>query len=360
MANKLVMQRLNRITLVEKTSHKTPAHPELRSGVIEVVKATDDWYQDFADFISQCPEDDIPEDWCEAFEASRVEKAKGKNYPDSQGPFAGPHNSFPIRNQSDVYDAARLVGHAANPAAVKARIIAIARSKGYSLPKSWTSGKSTVKKADFFAAARSFFFGEDSGVVVEDDETPQGDPVDVQKAANPMHAHTHAHLSSYGYSYSHNHDHGHRDGVTPNSDNHDTHETAHAHQHVSKAGDSVTPEQLDSLLADLKGLSEDLGRLKAARESSDQELASLKEQVTEVTKARDEAIAKLQTAESEKTQAVEKATQLETQLKDAGRQPMVGGPVTEVEKAQPKITRDMKFNDAFALAMGRTSPIPPQ
>lgn len=55
----------------------------------------------------------------------------------SAGDFAGPHRSFPIRNQQDVYDAARLVGHAADPAAVKAAIIRIAKRKGFSLPKSW-------------------------------------------------------------------------------------------------------------------------------------------------------------------------------------------------------------------------------
>jgi len=53
------------------------------------------------------------------------------------GSFAGPHKSFPIVTQQDVYDAARLAGHAANPAAVRRRIIAIANRKGFKLPKSW-------------------------------------------------------------------------------------------------------------------------------------------------------------------------------------------------------------------------------
>ena len=55
----------------------------------------------------------------------------------NKGSFAGPHQSFPIVTQQDVYDAARLVGHAANPAAVRRRIIAIANRKGFKLPKSW-------------------------------------------------------------------------------------------------------------------------------------------------------------------------------------------------------------------------------
>lgn len=55
--------------------------------------------------------------------------------------FAGPNKTFPIVTQQDVHDAARLIGHAANPAAVKARVIAIARRKGFALPDAWASAK---------------------------------------------------------------------------------------------------------------------------------------------------------------------------------------------------------------------------
>jgi hypothetical protein len=51
--------------------------------------------------------------------------------------FAGPSESFPIVDQDDVDNAARLIGHAANPDAVKAKIIAIAKRKGLSIPKAW-------------------------------------------------------------------------------------------------------------------------------------------------------------------------------------------------------------------------------
>lgn len=51
--------------------------------------------------------------------------------------FAGPHQSFPIQTQQDVYDAARLVGHAKNPAAVKKKVIEIAKRKGFDIPESW-------------------------------------------------------------------------------------------------------------------------------------------------------------------------------------------------------------------------------
>src|SRR5579883_1785572 len=51
--------------------------------------------------------------------------------------FAGPHRSFPILTQQDVYNAARLIGHADDPEAVKRKIIAIAKRKGFKLPDSW-------------------------------------------------------------------------------------------------------------------------------------------------------------------------------------------------------------------------------
>lgn len=55
--------------------------------------------------------------------------------PDSD--FAGPHESFPIRNQHDVDSAAKLIGHADDPDAVKRKIIEIAKRKGLSIPESW-------------------------------------------------------------------------------------------------------------------------------------------------------------------------------------------------------------------------------
>jgi hypothetical protein len=51
--------------------------------------------------------------------------------------FAGPNESFPIQDQADVNAAAKLIGHAKDPAAVKARIIAIAKRKGLKIPESW-------------------------------------------------------------------------------------------------------------------------------------------------------------------------------------------------------------------------------
>lgn len=51
--------------------------------------------------------------------------------------FAGPHETYPIETQQDVHDAARLIGHAQNPQAVKSKIKSIAKQKGFSIPVSW-------------------------------------------------------------------------------------------------------------------------------------------------------------------------------------------------------------------------------
>lgn len=51
--------------------------------------------------------------------------------------FAGPHQSFPIRGQEDVDHAARLIGHADDPEAVKSKIKTIAKRKGLTIPDSW-------------------------------------------------------------------------------------------------------------------------------------------------------------------------------------------------------------------------------
>jgi hypothetical protein len=56
--------------------------------------------------------------------------------------FAGPDRSFPIVTQADVEDALRSLGRAkGDRAAIKRRIFAIAKRKGFSIPKGWQDGK---------------------------------------------------------------------------------------------------------------------------------------------------------------------------------------------------------------------------
>jgi hypothetical protein len=51
--------------------------------------------------------------------------------------FAGPDRTYPIRNQEDLKHAAELIGHAADPDAVKAKAKDIAKRKGLALPDAW-------------------------------------------------------------------------------------------------------------------------------------------------------------------------------------------------------------------------------
>src|SRR5579859_2699254 len=60
--------------------------------------------------------------------------------------FAGPDRSFPIRNQNDLENAARLIGHAADPEKVKARAKRIAKRKGLTLPESWQTESESSKR----------------------------------------------------------------------------------------------------------------------------------------------------------------------------------------------------------------------
>lgn len=58
------------------------------------------------------------------------------------------NKKFPIVTQQDVTDAAHLIGKAAHPAAVKARIIAIAKKKGFSIPDAWKGDDARADAAE--------------------------------------------------------------------------------------------------------------------------------------------------------------------------------------------------------------------
>lgn len=357
MAQLLHIDRLTKLTLTRK-GKAVAKHPLMRSGVVEMVKAnaleegeenpdgpekeeaavdTSDWYKDFEDWLEGAafiPDDSWEKSFKEAQESStseEVEKAaKKKNYPNSQGPFAGPHNSFPIRNQSDVYDAARLVGHAQNPAAVKAAIIRIARSKGYSLPKSWqTKASKSMERLSLKELA------ERLAELVDEEQAPEGEEVEkARPGRKSMHSHDHAHQSRIGYGYSHEHDHSHdSDGMA----NHEKSETAHAHEHVSKAED-VTSEEI---LANQAGLQKDILALKAVVEELTTKLTSIPSQ-EEALKAIDAKREEAEKAIAEKTEAIKAVEVAEA------RKPLTLGSGPAAPK---RITKDMKFNDAFHLAM---------
>jgi hypothetical protein len=51
---------------------------------------------------------------------------------------------YPVLDQDDVDSAAHLIGKAKNPAAVKRRIIAIARAKGLRMPAAWKDAERPI------------------------------------------------------------------------------------------------------------------------------------------------------------------------------------------------------------------------
>ena len=62
--------------------------------------------------------------------------------------FAGPDRSFPITSQAQLDAAAHLIGHAADPAAVKSKAIAIAKRKGFALPDAWKEKEDRAMTTD--------------------------------------------------------------------------------------------------------------------------------------------------------------------------------------------------------------------
>ena len=114
--------------------------------------------------------------------------------------FCGPHQSYPVQNESDFNNAVHLVGHADDPDAVKSCLKRKARANGWKLPDSWT-----------------------------EDEKKDGDRTatpDATRAAN--HApfkgtHTHAHPAhgSQGDDMTHEHEHSHNDDNAHDHDHED-------------------------------------------------------------------------------------------------------------------------------------------
>jgi len=125
--------------------------------------------------------------------------------------FAGPHHSFPIDSQEHLESAARLIGHADDPAAVKSKAIAIAKRKGFTLPDSWK---------------------EDS----DRTEAPEEVRVDIDSSGNHAemsgtHAHHHQAYGDQGGDEGHNHSHSH-DG---DNNHHHSHAAVGAEKDTEKA-----------------------------------------------------------------------------------------------------------------------------
>lgn len=139
--------------------------------------------------------------------------------------FAGPHRSFPVRNQDDVDNDARLLGHAKpeDQAEIKRNIIRLAKKKGLKLPESWQE--------------------EEDGDKKEEDRATMGDAeITMSGAPHPpmtgKHSHSHPHMDGYSHEHEHEHhndnmhDHAHTHAVArAASPDHEPMTGTHSHAH---------------------------------------------------------------------------------------------------------------------------------
>jgi hypothetical protein len=115
-------------------------------------------------------EDEIRDLIAEAMSSVTRDKAKASDYGDPEG------KKFPIMTAASVLSAARLLGRAkgydeAKKAAVKARIIRIAKRKGFALPKSWSDKKEAFVMSDQMRAdAVQAALAEDSDPDMDGDD----------------------------------------------------------------------------------------------------------------------------------------------------------------------------------------------
>lgn len=135
---------------------------------------------------------------------------------------------FPIITQADVHDAASLIGKAGDPAAVKARIKAIAKRKGFALPKAWQDEEDQGGRAAQPADAERAGGANVAGEARVPSGAGAGEWTGGSGAGAPTgHAHAghgHPHTHGVGAQHAHAHPHAHRDGTT--------HAHAHTHGHA--------------------------------------------------------------------------------------------------------------------------------
>ncbi len=121
--------------------------------------------------------------------------------------FAGPDQSFPIDTQDHLDAAAHLIGHADDPAAVKAKAISIAKRKGFILPQSWQDEDGGRRDA---AQSPDITRERDPGLVINPDGS--------HAKFTGLHIHTHSAFSSQGDDETHEHKHEHKDDADHHHD----------------------------------------------------------------------------------------------------------------------------------------------
>ena len=132
--------------------------------------------------------------------------------------FAGPDRSFPVTSQAQLDAAAHLIGHAADPAAVKAKAIAIAKRKGFTLPDAWQEKDDNKERSMGATHTHEALTRADSA---------KHDPF------TGTHSHSHDANDSQGDDEMHAHEHTH--------DGDNNHDHSHAERSVANA---ITPESL--------------------------------------------------------------------------------------------------------------------
>jgi hypothetical protein len=117
--------------------------------------------------------------------------------------FCGPGKSFPITSQADVNNAARLIGHADNPDAVKACIKRKAKANGWSIPDAWKSDSDSDSSDDGDRLASPVLIRADGS-----HDPMTGTHSHAHKAfgasgGDDLHAHKHSHNDDANHDHSH-------------------------------------------------------------------------------------------------------------------------------------------------------------
>lgn len=114
--------------------------------------------------------------------------------------FCGPHQSFPIKSQEDIHNAARLAGHADDPDAVRACIRRKAKANGWNLPDSWNDdGKSEDRATPSQVLARAADGNHDPFTGTHS----HAHPAFASQGDDEMHEHEHIHDGDADHKHSH-------------------------------------------------------------------------------------------------------------------------------------------------------------
>jgi hypothetical protein len=129
------------VSLVDVPSNPMCDIQVIKSATFDIEKGG--WIEDMNDMDLSYLHDDLSDDGIDAYK--RYYSAKERREMPAED-FGDPeHRAFPVKDQEDLDNAARLIGHARNPEAVKRRLIEIAKRKRLRIPKEWEKEEDTKK-----------------------------------------------------------------------------------------------------------------------------------------------------------------------------------------------------------------------